>query len=155
MQFFSRKFILPFLTLLTCIINIFIKFCHLAPLFSNFILLFVVLSSACFYYLPPALYCFSSMKNGSISFLHLLTCTNHTILLDVMLQALILCFSFFTCLVLLIFITPSHKSNLIYSYKIIAVKIIIIKINIAKVYTVKVYIITKECNNVRVYITND
>ena len=59
-----------------------------------------------------------------------------------MLQALILCLSFFTCLVLFISITLSHTSNINNSFRIIVFKINIIKDSIVKIYINKTHIIT-------------
>ena len=58
--------------------------------------------------LSKLLYYFLSIKNGFISFFHLLTFTNPTILLDAMLQALILCLSpfYMTCIAYIYFTTP-------------------------------------------------
>ena len=65
-----------------------IIFITLNQFLPNFILVLLT-----FYHLSPTLYHFLLIKNGSISFFHLLTCANLTILIDAMLQALILCSS--------------------------------------------------------------
>ena len=70
-------------------------------------------------------------------FFCLLGYTIPTVVLDAMLQALIFCLYFFTCLALFISVTPSHKSNTNNNLRIITIKIIIIKVNIIKVFSIK------------------
>ena len=64
----------------------------------------------------------------------------------------LLAYFVFTCFVLLIPTIPSHKSNMIISFRIIIVKLILNKIIIIKYFTIKAYIIAKEYNNIRLYI---
>ena len=58
-------------------------------------------------------------------------------LLNAMLQVLMFWLYLFTCFVLFISITPSHKSNMNNSLKTIIINIIIIEVNIVKEYSVK------------------
>ena len=81
---------------------------------------------------------------------NLLSYTNLTLLLDIMLQVLILCLSFLTCFTLLK--SNKYKSNKNNISRIILFKINIFKVNITKFYSNKVHTIAKACNNIRVYI---
>ena len=106
----------PFFILLTCTKRTFTNFYLFLPTFILLLPTFTTcyhLSPTCitfhqlipisilllltFYYLSPTLYCTLTNRNCSISFFlfHPLTCTNPTILLNAMLQALILCLSLF------------------------------------------------------------
>ena len=76
-------------------------------------------------------------------FLHFLTHTNPTILLDAMLQAVVFHISFFRCFFCVFM--PSHNFNIINSFWITIIRMVIIKVNIIKVYTIKAYISAKEC----------
>ena len=70
--------------------NTFYQFFYFSPTYTS---LYTILLT--FYRFPLILKYFLSIKNSSISFFHLLTCNNHTVLLDLMFQALILCLSLF------------------------------------------------------------
>ena len=61
-----------------------------------------------------------------------------------MLQALILRLLFFTCLVLLMSITPSPKSKTNNSFRIMTVIVVIIKANIINIKIKKIHLIAKN-----------
>ena len=121
-------------TKLYYLLTTFTTFHQLLTLLTNFYILLPIFTT--FYYLSPILHYFSLIKMVLFLFIYfLLVCTNTTVFLDVMLQALILCLSFFTSLTLLISLTSfSHMSNMNNSFAITILKIIIIKANIIKIY---------------------
>ena len=119
-----------FLPTFVLLLPTFTRFYHFPPTFINF-LTFILL--------------FIKQK---WFFLHLLTCTIPTVLLDAMLQALILCLShFYLPYVACIYFTPSNKFHMNNSF---IVKIIIIRPNIIKIYSSKTHIITKKCDIIRI-----
>ena len=65
------------------------------------------------------------------------------------------CLTFFHCFTLFKSITPSLKSNMNNSCRIIPIKINIIKVNIINIYTKNTHFMTEKCDITRIFINKD
>ena len=112
-----------------------IKIYYLPAVFTNFLSPFTIFYQLLLMFIPlfineKWLYWFS---------LHLLKCTNPTILLEAMLKVSILWLFFFPCLVFVISTIPGYKSIMDDKFRIIIVEIVVIKSNIINVSINKIW----------------
>ena len=98
--------------------------------------------------------CYLRLFISAISFSHILTCENFTILYDATQLALVLHLSVFNCFTFFKFEIPRQKSDKTNSIRIIFVKVII-KIVIIKIYTKKTHFITTICDISKIFIKID